>query len=138
VVNPVTSLRRGCYRYDPFDASIAWVRDVDEEMATVMQDHLSLATGGEVSRPPPAFILITAVFGRTMWKYRDIGLSLIYKEVCLLQTFYLVATSLGLGGCAIGGGPELKMAQWLGLNPNVESPVAWFVLGCSRKRSQPP
>ena len=37
------------------------------------------------------------------WKYNSIAYSLILKNVgVLIQTLYLMATDMGLGGCAIG------------------------------------
>ena len=51
---------------------------------------------------PQVLIIVTARFGRISWKYSSIAYALILKDVgVLIQTFYLMATDIGLGGCAI-------------------------------------
>ena len=55
--------------------------------------------------PATAQVLITIAgrFGRVSWKYSSLAYSLVLKNVgALIQTLYLMATDLGLGGCAIG------------------------------------
>ena len=52
---------------------------------------------------PQILITIAARFGRISWKYSSIAYALILKDVgVLLQTLYLMATDMGLGGCASG------------------------------------
>ena len=52
---------------------------------------------------PQVLITIAARFDRISWKYSSIAYSLILKDVgVLMQTLYLMATDMGLGGCAIG------------------------------------
>lgn len=81
-------------------------------------------------RPPAAVVLVTSIFARTFWKYQDLGLTLVHKDVgCLYQTLYLQATAQGLGGFAVGGGPEATFARALGLDPVRHSYVGAFVLG---------
>ena len=47
----------------------------------------------------------------------------------LYQTMYLVATSMGLAGCALGAGDTAAFASATGLALAVESPVGEFALG---------
>jgi nitroreductase len=47
----------------------------------------------------------------------------------LLQTLYLAATDMGLGGCAIGTGNIDLFARMTGLPFHVEGPVGLFALG---------
>ena len=55
------------------------------------------------SAAPQILITIAARFGRISWKYSSIAYALILKDVgVLMQTLYLMATDMGLGGCAIG------------------------------------
>ncbi|MDW4746752.1 SagB family peptide dehydrogenase, partial [Escherichia coli] len=57
----------------------------------------------DASAPPQILITIAARFGRISWKYSAIAYALILKDVGVLtQTLYMMATDLGLGGCAIG------------------------------------
>jgi hypothetical protein len=74
--------------------------------------------------------LVTAVFGRTAWKYRGIPLHLILQEVgALYQTMYLAATALGLAACPVGAFPERAVAEILNLDSRDESEVGMFALG---------
>jgi SagB-type dehydrogenase family enzyme len=80
--------------------------------------------------PPQILITIAARFGRLSWKYSSIAYSLILKNVgCLLQTFYLTATEMGLGGCAIGTTNIDLFARMTGLEFHVEGAVGQFALG---------
>jgi len=46
-----------------------------------------------------------------------------------LQTFYLMATQMGLGGCAAGIS-NIELFAWMtGLKFHVEGPVGGFLLG---------
>jgi SagB-type dehydrogenase family enzyme len=59
---------------------------------------------------------------------------LILKDVgALLQTFYLMATDMGLGGCAIGVENIDLFAKMTGLEFHVEGPVGQFALGRGAK-----
>ena len=50
----------------------------------------------------------------------------------LIQTFYLAATDMGLGGCAIGSTNIDLFAKMTELEFHVESPVGQFALGRGR------
>jgi SagB-type dehydrogenase family enzyme len=80
--------------------------------------------------PPQVLIAIAARFGRISWKYSSIAYSLILKDVgSMIQTFYLAATDMGLGGCAIGTSNIDLFAKMTGLEFHVEGPVGQFALG---------
>lgn len=134
VANHVEGLATGAYHYDPRAHELLGLAGHGRPGH---QDDLNrqvhAATGGALSRDPPAIVVVTAVFARIMWKYRGIGLSLIYQDTgCLIQTLYLVATALGLAPCAVGAGDEAANARWLGLDPMVESQVGCFLVGPRR------
>jgi SagB-type dehydrogenase family enzyme len=79
---------------------------------------------------PQILITIAARFNRINWKYSAIAYSLILKNVgVLLQTLYLAATDMGLGGCAVGTGNIDLFARMTGLPFHVEGPVGLFALG---------
>lgn len=124
----VQSLDEGVYRFVPGSPGLEPLKAPDDRFDLIFRQAI-FATGGE-SPGPPLLLLITAVFGRTMWKYEGMGLATIFKDVgCLFHSLYLACTAVGLGACAIGGGPEFANATWLGLDPNVESQVGLFMLG---------
>ena len=79
---------------------------------------------------PQILITIAARFNRINWKYSAIAYSLILKNVgVLLQTLYLAATDMGLGGCAVGTNNIDLFARMTGLPFHVEGPVGLFALG---------
>jgi SagB-type dehydrogenase family enzyme len=81
--------------------------------------------------PPPQILLtIAARFGRVAWKYSTLSYGLILKDVgVLMQTLYLMATDMGLGGCAIGSVNIDLFARMTGIEFHVEGPVGQFALG---------
>lgn len=129
VCNAVDGLAPGAYFYDPCNHALHLVRARDDWQAEISR-HARRSTGDVANVDPPVVLVVTAVFQRTMWKYENIALSLILKDVgALYQTMYLVATALGLAPCALGGWMEEENARWLGLDPLVESQVGGFLLG---------
>lgn len=128
VANDVAGLEPGAHWYDPRAHDLVQLRSRDDDQQRLNRS-VHDATGG-LPRDPQAVVLVTAVFARVMWKYQGIALGLIHRDVgCLYQTLYLVATALGLAPCAVGAGPELANARWLGLDPLVESQVGCFLVG---------
>jgi len=47
----------------------------------------------------------------------------------LTQTFYLIATAMGLGGCAIGSINIDLFARLTGIDFYIEGPVGQFAIG---------
>jgi SagB-type dehydrogenase family enzyme len=83
-----------------------------------------------VETPPQILITIAARFGRISWKYSSLAYSLVLKDVgVLLQTFYLMATDLDLGGCAVGIANIDLFAKMTGIEFHIEGPVGQFALG---------
>ena len=83
---------------------------------------------------PQVLITIAARFGRVSWKYSSIAYALILKDVgVLIQTFYMMATDMGLGGCAIGTTNIDLFAKMTGIEFHAEGPVGQFALGRGKK-----
>ena len=88
----------------------------------------------EASAAPQILITIAARFGRISWKYSSIAYALILKDVgVLIQTLYLMATDMGLGGCAIGSTNIELFAKMTGIEFHVEGPVGQFAIGRGTK-----
>lgn len=86
-----------------------------------------------MTEDPQVLLIVTARFGRVMWKYETIAYSLILKHVGVLyQTFYLVATAMGLAVCGLGGGDAAEFAAASGLDPHAEGSVGELLLGSRR------
>jgi len=125
----ICGLEPGAYYYDALHHRLLMIRIWDEHQERILRS-VHAAAGGKLNRDPALVLLITAIFERLMWKYRDLSLSLIYKDVgSFFQTLYLVATALNLAPCAIGSGDEAENSEWLGLDPLRESQVGCFVCG---------
>lgn len=134
-VDKCEGLPRGLYHYDAGDHALAPIGAGAAELDALLRGA-AFAMG--VSAPPQIAITITARFGRTAWKYSSIAYSLILKDVgVLLQTFYLMATDMGLGGCAIGTVNIDLFARMTGLELHAEGPVGQFALGRGAEANAP-
>lgn len=128
-------LARGLYHYDAGGHSLVLI---DASAKQLQELSMAAEFAMDASGPPQVLITIAARFGRISWKYSSIAYSLILKDVgSMIQTFYLAATDMGLGGCAIGTGNIDLFARMTGLEFHVEGPVGQFALGRSRKPNLP-
>jgi SagB-type dehydrogenase family enzyme len=131
-VDKCEGLERGFYHYDAGDHALAPIGARTAEL-DAMLNGAEFAMGAPA--PPQVLITMAARFGRTSWKYSSIAYSLILKDVgVLLQTFYLMATDMELGGCAIGTTNIDLFAKMIGTELHAEGPVGQFALG--RPRTQ--
>ncbi|MBV8744699.1 MAG: SagB family peptide dehydrogenase, partial [Xanthobacteraceae bacterium] len=126
-VDKCEGLARGLYHYDADGHALVAI-DVRAQEFTACLAGAQLAM--DVPTPPQILMIITARFGRISWKYSSIAYALILKDVgVLLQTFYLMAVDMGLGGCAIGTVNIDLFAKMTGIEFHIESPVGQFAFG---------
>ena len=126
-VHVCEGLAPGFYHYDagahalvPIEVSAAAVKALLAQGASAMG----------VTAPPQILITITARFGRVSWKYSSIAYSLILKDAGVLtQTLYLMASGMGLGGCAIGIANIDQFEKMTGIGFHIEGPVGQFAIG---------
>ncbi len=126
-VNLCEGLARGFYHYDADAHVLAPIGVLTNQLE-------ALLTGAEYAMGAPAapqiLITIAARFGRVSWKYSSIAYALVLKNVgVLVQTLYLMATDMGLGGCAIGIVNIDLFAKMTGVEFHVEGPVGQFAIG---------
>jgi SagB-type dehydrogenase family enzyme len=126
-------LESGFYHYDADRHALV-------PIAARQQELEALLAGAEfamdAAAPPQVLITIAARFARVSWKYSAIAYSLILKDVgVFIQTMYLMATDMGLGGCAIGISNIDLFARMTGIGFHVEGPVGQFALGRGREDS---
>jgi SagB-type dehydrogenase family enzyme len=124
-------LERGFYHYDADRHALV-------PIAVRPQEFEALWTGAEFAMdapaPPQVLITIAARFGRVSWKYSSIAYALILKNAgVLIQTLYLAATEMGLGGCAIGSTNIDLFAKMTGIEFHIEGPIVQFALGRGSK-----
>jgi SagB-type dehydrogenase family enzyme len=123
-------LAAGVYHYE---SAAHRLRRVNRpESAAPLLTSARMATGGVLE--PQVLLTITSRFARTAWKYDSIAYALTLKHLgALLQTLYLVATSMGLGPCALGSGDADRAARVFGLDWLLESSVGELALGSRRE-----
>jgi SagB-type dehydrogenase family enzyme len=130
-VDKCDGLARGFYHYDAGGHALVPIGVRTHELE-------ALLTGAEFAMGAPAapqiLITIAARFGRISWKYSSIAYALILKDAgVLMQTLYLMATDMGLGGCAIGSANIDLFAKMTGIEFHVEGPVGQFAIGRGTK-----
>jgi SagB-type dehydrogenase family enzyme len=126
-VDKCKGLGRGFYFYDAGEHALVPIGVRASELEALLK---SAAFAMGESGVPQILITIGARFGRVSWKYSSIAYSLILKDVGVLtQTFYLMATAMELGGCAIGSVNIDLFARMTGIDFYVEGPVGQFAIG---------
>ncbi len=131
-VDRCDGLARGFYHYDAGAHALV-------PIAARAHELQALLTGAGFAMDAPAapqiLITIAARFGRMSWKYSALAYALILKDVGVLtQTLYLMATDMGLGGCAVGSSNIDLFAKMTGIAFHVEGPVGQFALGAACNR----
>ena len=126
-VDKCDGLDRGFYHYDAGGHALVPIETRAHDLEAMLTGA-RLAMGEAAA--PQILITIAARFGRMSWKYSSIAYALILKDVGVLtQTLYLLATDMGLGGCAIGSVNIDLFAKMTGIEFHIEGPVGQFAIG---------
>ena len=124
-------LPRGFYHYDADRHALVPIGVPDRELEAMLTSAVFAMDAGAA---PQVLITIAARFNRISWKYSGIAYALILKDSgVLIQTLYMMATDMGLGGCAIGTNNIDLFANMTGIEFHIEGPVGQFALGRGRK-----
>jgi SagB-type dehydrogenase family enzyme len=124
-------LARGFYHYDAGRHALVPIEVRAQELEAMLA---AAEFAMDAPAAPQILVTIAARFGRTAWKYTSIAYALILKDVgVLIQTLYMMATDMGLGGCAIGSTNIDLFAKMTGIEFHVEGPVGQFALGRGKK-----
>lgn len=126
-VSNCEGLARGFYHYDADRHALVPIAARAQELeASIGAAQFAM----DAIAPPQILITIAARFNRVSWKYSAIAYSLILKDVgVLIEVLYMMATDMGLGGCAIGTSNLDLFAKLTGIDFHVEGPVGQFALG---------
>ena len=122
VVGEVKGLAPGLYHYDLGKHSIAKKLDGD------LREKLTAASlyQDEIAKAPATFV-ITAVYERTMKKYRERGIQYVHMEVGAAgENIYLQAETLNLGTVFIGAFEDERVKKVLGIT---EEPLGIMPVG---------
>ena len=130
-VDKCEGVPRGFYHYDAGAHALVPIEVRGNQLDALLK---SAAFAMGVNAAPQILLTIAARFGRVSWKYSSIAYALILKDVgALMQTFYVMATDLDLGGCAIGTNNIELFAKMTGQQFHAEGPVGQFALGRGAK-----
>ncbi|RNL86007.1 SagB family peptide dehydrogenase [Halostreptopolyspora alba] len=131
VIRRVAGIEPGLYHYSAHRHELSAVPGAAPLSGRLVQ---MVRAQTDAPAPPQVLVVVTARFGRVMWKYQSLSYSLILKDVGVLyQVMYCVATAMGLAPCAVGTGLTEEFCEAIGTDPTDEAPVGEFVLG-----SRPP
>jgi SagB-type dehydrogenase family enzyme len=126
-VDTCDGLASGFYHYDAARHALVPI-PASAQHLKAMLGGAQLAMGAPAV--PQILVTMTARFGRVSWKYSAIAYALILKHVgVLMQTFYLMATDMELGVCAIGTADIDLFAKMTGMAFDVEGPVGQMAIG---------
>jgi len=136
-VDKCEDLARGFYHYEASEHALVPIEARSSQLEAMLM-RAAFAMGAPAV--PQILITVAARFARVSWKYSAIAYELILKDVgALMQTFYLTATDMGLGGCAIGIVNIDLFAKMTGIEFHVEGPVGQFAIGRGiRSETGPP
>jgi SagB-type dehydrogenase family enzyme len=125
-VSECDGLEPGIYHYDPEQHHLVLVRPDGQFVERMIWFAGITAPGAK----PQVLLTLAARFQRVAWKYDAIAYAAIQKHVGVAyQTMYMVATSMDVGGCALGSGDADLFSQAIGTDYFVESSVGDFMLG---------
>ncbi|MDE2332091.1 MAG: SagB family peptide dehydrogenase [Bradyrhizobium sp.] len=120
-------LDRGFYHYDADRHALVPISVQPQDIEAQLDSAIFAM---DAPNSPQVLITIAARFDRISWKYSSIAYSLVLKNVgVMMQTLYLMAADMGLGGCAIGNNNIDRFARMTGVEFHVEGPVGQFALG---------
>lgn len=127
----VVDLRPGLYHYDIGSDELRRLKSGD-----LRQTAVKAASGQRYVAGAAFFCIMTAVFARTLWKYE---LENAYRVVWLdaghlVQTFCLLATSLGLGPFQTAAIQDSYVEKLLGIDGVKEFPVYLCGAGVPKKK----
>ena len=125
VTNNVEGLARGIHHYLVTSHELEVVREGD-----FRQEMARAALGERMIMQANVILVLSAIFQRTQQRYRERALRYILFEAGhIAQNTYLVATSMGLGACAIGAFSDEDFNRLLGLDGRQESVLYLIAVG---------
>jgi SagB-type dehydrogenase family enzyme len=124
-VSRVEGIEPGLYHVDVRARALEPVRT-----GSVAGDLMVAGLGQGFLRAAPVVLVLTGLFQRTRWKYRERH----YRYVCwegghLTQNVYLAAEAAGLGACMVGAFLDDRVNDLLGVDGRSEAALALIALG---------
>lgn len=127
IISSCTDIEPGFWHYASAEHALEFVNEPNDATRALVEQARAASM---MESSPQVVLVIAARFGRVLWKYEGMGYALMLKHVGVLyQTLYLVATAMGLAGCALGGGNADTFARATGISPLAQGSVGEFVVG---------
>ncbi|MGB9890366.1 MAG: SagB family peptide dehydrogenase [Anaerolineae bacterium] len=124
-VHAVAGLEPGLYHYAVADHALEQLRTGDLRTSLVIA-----GVGQEMLRTAQVCFILTAVFQRTRWRYRERTYRYVLLEAGHIgQNIYLAATGLGLGACAVGAFLDDRVNDLLGVDGSEEAALYLLTVG---------
>lgn len=124
-VHDVAGLEPGLYHYGVAEHVLEPMRTGDLRASLVI-----IGVGQEMLGTAQVCFILTAVFQRTRWRYRERAYRYILLEAGHIgQNIYLAATGLGLGACAIGAFLDDRINDLLGVDGEEEAALYLLTVG---------
>jgi len=125
IVNNVEGIAKGTYHYLIPSHELELLREGD------FRNEMSRAALQErMFKQANVIVALSAVFQRTQQHYRERAQRYIFFEAGhIAQNTYLIATSMGLGACAIGAFHDNEFNRLLGLDGRNESVLYIIAVG---------
>ena len=126
-VGACRDLAPGVYYYRGLEHALEPLPSTADGARRLLADSAQ-AMGSE--GPPQILVVLACRLPRFAWKYQSMAYRLILMNAgVVIQTMYLVATDMGIAGCANGSGNSRLFAQITGLDPLDETSIGEFALG---------
>ncbi len=125
VVHRVAGLEAGVYHYVPQGHYLEQMRlgDFRARMVAAGVGQDLLGTAG-------VCLVLTAIFQRTRWRYRERAYRYILLEAGHIgQNIYLAATAMGMGACAVGAFLDNAVHELLGVDGEQEAALYILSVG---------
>ena len=131
VVKDCAGLQPGLYHYQSSRHRLERISENDQRCLELLLSAETACAG-----KAQVLVLLVAEMHKLAFKYQNFALSLMYRNAgAALQTFYLVATALGLAPVAIGSGSSRSFAELVGASPFQLSIVGEFLLSTRKSES---
>lgn len=124
-ISRVDGLEPGIYHYVPDHHALDLVR-----AGSFGGDLMLAALGQEFVRQAPIVVVLSAIFQRVRWRYRERGYRFALIEAGHIgQNLYLAAEAAGLGTCAVGSFVDDALNRLLGLDGADEAALMVLPVG---------
>ncbi|MCS7179180.1 MAG: SagB family peptide dehydrogenase [Anaerolineae bacterium] len=124
-IHAVEGLEPGLYHYAVADHALEQIR-----LGDLRAPLVAAGIGQEMLGTAQVCFILTAVFQRTRWRYRERAYRYILLEAGHIgQNIYLAATGLGLGACAVGAFLDAQVNDLIGVDGSEEAVLYLLTVG---------